>query len=112
MDTVLLNKIIRGIGKYIPGAQISIGYTVQDPRPSQLKMLERVIRIIAEYADVPEAEINENTDIRADLGLNSLELVNLAVEIEEEFDVEIPDREAMGLETVEDAIHIIEEYME
>ena len=38
MDTVLLNKIIRGIGKYIPGAQISIGYTVQDPRPSQLKM--------------------------------------------------------------------------
>ena len=51
------------------------------------------------------------TNIRTDLGLNSLELVNLAVEIEEEFDVEIPDREAMGLETVADAIRIIEEYM-
>ena len=35
-----------------------------------------------------------------------------AVEIEEEFDVEIPDREAMGLETVADAIKIIEEYMD
>ncbi len=54
-------------------------------------MLERVIRIIAEYSDVPPEEINENTNIRADLGLNSLELVNMAVAIEDEFEAEIPD---------------------
>jgi uncharacterized protein YggE len=52
MDTVLLNKIIRGIGKYIPGAQISIGYTVQDPRPSQLKMLERAVKDATEKATI------------------------------------------------------------
>ena len=74
-------------------------------------MLERMRSIICEFVDVDPESITLDTNIRTDLGLNSLELVNLAVEIEEEFEVEIPDREAMGLETVADAIRIIEEYM-
>ena len=75
-------------------------------------MLERMREIICEFVDIDPESITLDTNIRTDLGLNSLELVNLAVEIEEEFEVEIPDREAMGLETVADAIRIIEEYME
>ena len=75
-------------------------------------MLERIRNIICEFVDIDPESITMETNIRTDLGLNSLELVNLAVEIEEEFDVEIPDREAMGLETVADAIRIIEEYMD
>ena len=74
-------------------------------------MLERIRNIICEFVDIDPESITLDTNIRTDLGLNSLELVNLAVEIEEEFGVEIPDREAMGLETVADAIRIIEEYM-
>ena len=74
-------------------------------------MLERMRSIICEFVDVDPESITLDTNIRTDLGLNSLELVNLAVEIEEEFEVEIPDREAMGLETVGDAIRVIEEYM-
>lgn len=75
-------------------------------------MLERMREIICEFVDVEPESITLESNIRTDLGLNSLELVNLAVEIEEEFEVEIPDREAMGIETVADAIRIIEEYME
>jgi len=75
-------------------------------------MLEKLRKIICEFVDIAPENITENTNIRKDLGLNSLELVNLAVEIEEEFDVEIPDEAASGLETVADAIKIIEEYME
>lgn len=75
-------------------------------------MLEKMREIICEFVDIDPESITPDTNIRTDLGLNSLELVNLAVEIEEEFEVEIPDREAMGLETVADAIRIIEEYME
>ena len=73
---------------------------------------ERIAKIICEYTDLKPSEITEETNIRTDLQLNSLELVNLAVAIEDEFDVEIPDREALGLETVADAIAIIEKYSE
>lgn len=75
-------------------------------------MLEQMRKIICEFVDIAPEEITPDTNIRSDLGLNSLELVNLAVEIEESFDVEIPDREAMGLETVADAIAVIEKYMD
>ena len=77
-----------------------------------MDMLEKMREIICEFVDVEPETITPETNIRTDLGLNSLELVNLAVEIEEEFDVEIPDREATGLETVADAMRIIREYMD
>ncbi len=75
-------------------------------------MLEKLRNIICEFVDVNPDTITENTDIRKDLGLNSLELVNLAVEIEDEFDVEIPDNEAMNITTVGDTIRINGEYMD
>ena len=74
--------------------------------------LDRMKSIICDYTDLKPSDITEETNIRTDLSLNSLELVNLAVAIEAEFDVEIPDREALGLETVADAIAIIEKYMD
>lgn len=48
----LINKIVRGVGKFIQGAQISIGYTIQDPRPSQLKMLDRAVKDATEKAKI------------------------------------------------------------
>ena len=62
---------------------------------------ERAAKLLEEAgALVASGDVRSLGNIRRDLGLNSLELINLAVEIEEEFDVEIPDREAMDLETV------------
>lgn len=55
MDNILLNKIIRGVGKFIPNAQVNIGYTVQDPRPHQLKMLERAVKDATEKAKIMAA---------------------------------------------------------
>ena len=75
-------------------------------------MLDKIREIICEFVDMDPKSITLETNIRKDLGLNSLELVNLAVDIEEVFDVEIPDKEAMGLETVADAIRVIEKYMD
>ena len=43
IDNVLVNNIVRGVGKFIPNAQVTIGFTVQDPRPYQLKMLKRAV---------------------------------------------------------------------
>ena len=75
-------------------------------------MLEKVIEVICRYVDIDPAKLNENTNIRSELGLNSLELVNIAVAIEDEFDVEIPDREVMNIETLADAVKVIEKYMD
>lgn len=52
LDNVLLNKIVRGIGKFVDGAEIKIGYTVKDPRPAQLKMLEKAVKDAKEKAEI------------------------------------------------------------
>ena len=75
-------------------------------------MLEKLIEVICRYVDIDPAKLSAETNIRSELGLNSLELVNIAVAIEDEFDVEIPDREVMNIETLADAVAIIEKYMD
>lgn len=52
MDNILLNKVVQLIGKHLKQAEINIGYTVKDSRPSQLKMLERAVKDAKEKAAV------------------------------------------------------------
>ncbi len=75
-------------------------------------MFEQLKDVICRYVDVDPDKITPDTNIRSDLGLNSLELINIAVAIEDEFDLEIPDREVGNIETLADAVKIIEKYIE
>ena len=75
-------------------------------------MLEKLREVICRYVEIDPNTLTEDTNIRSELGLNSLELINIAVEIEDEFDVEIPDREVGNIETLGDAIKVIEKYMD
>ncbi len=52
IDNVLLNSIVLLIGRYLKQAEINIGYTVKDTRPSQLKMLERAVKDAKEKAEI------------------------------------------------------------
>ena len=52
IDTQLVNCIVKGVGKFIPSAQIDIDYTLQDERPSQLKMLKRAVSDAKEKAEI------------------------------------------------------------
>lgn len=52
MDRVLLNSVVRLIGRELKQAEISIGYTVKDPRPVQLKLLERAVKDAKEKATI------------------------------------------------------------
>lgn len=72
-------------------------------------MLEQLKELICEYADVKAEEISEDTNIKEDLALDSLSLLNLAVAIESEFGLEVSDEDAMKLETVADIMKLIEE---
>ncbi len=75
-------------------------------------MLETIREVICRYVEIDPSTLTEETNIRTELALNSLELINIAVAIEDEFDVEIPDREVANIETLGDAIRIIEKYQE
>lgn len=77
-----------------------------------MDILERMKDVICEYSNAKREELTLETNMRTDLDLNSLELVNMAVAIEDEFDVEIPDREALGLETIGDAVELIKKHLD
>ncbi len=72
-------------------------------------MLERIISVLSKYTDIDPEKITEKTNLRNDLALDSLQLINIACALEEEFDIEIPDRDAMNIQTVGDALRFIEE---
>ena len=71
-------------------------------------MIEKLTQIISEHTGNSDITITEDTILIADLGLNSLDLVNLAVKVEDEFDIEIPDRAIKDFKTVGDVIAFIE----
>lgn len=71
-------------------------------------MLERLKKIINEYTDDSSISINENTILIADLGFSSLDLINLVCNVEEEFNIEIPDRAIKNFKTIGDVISFIE----
>lgn len=71
-------------------------------------MIEKLTEIIREHTGNNTITINENTVLIADLGLNSFDLVSLVCAVEDEFDVEIPDRAIKDFKTVGDVIAFIE----
>ena len=72
---------------------------------------ERVQQIIAEQLDQEKSEIVAEASFIDDLGADSLDLVELVMHMEEEFDVEIPDEEAENIRTVQDAINYIQQHL-
>ena len=71
-------------------------------------MLEKIIAILSEYTDIEPEKITEETSFKNDLALDSLQLINLAGAVEEEFNITLSDRDAMNLLTVGDVIRFVE----
>ena len=69
---------------------------------------EKVSNIVAEKLGVDRAEVTPDAVFIDDLGADSLDLVELIMAMEEEFDVEIPDEEAEKIATVQDAIDFVD----
>ena len=64
------------------------------------KKLEAIIAIISDFVDVDPAEVTVDSKLRSDLGLNSFDFVNIAVEVEREYNIKIPDTDIAQLKTV------------
>ena len=70
---------------------------------------ERVVDIVADQLGVDKEKIKRETSFVNDLGADSLDTVELVMELEEEFDINIPDDAAEKIQTVKDAIDFLNE---
>jgi acyl carrier protein len=76
---------------------------------SQDEIFEKVQKIVAEQLGVDASEVKPEASFANDLGADSLDVVELVMALEEEFDIEIPDDAAEGIGTVQAAIDFIKE---
>ncbi|ABW67887.1 acyl carrier protein [Desulfosudis oleivorans] len=68
---------------------------------------DKVKRILAERLEVDPSEIRPDAEFISDLGADSLDIVELLMSLEDEFDIEISDDEAEQIMTVKDAVEFI-----
>ena len=69
---------------------------------------EKVQAIIVDRLGVDEADVTPEANFINDLGADSLDTVELIMELEKEFDISIPDEEAEKIQTVADAVTYVE----
>ena len=71
------------------------------------EILSRLKEIVIDRLDVEEGQIKNEASFIEDLGADSLDIVELIMGIEEEFDIEIPDEDAEKLTTVGEALNYV-----
>ncbi|WP_342512634.1 acyl carrier protein [Sporosarcina sp. FSL K6-1522] len=71
-------------------------------------VLERVTKVIVDRLGVDESEVKPEASFRDDLGADSLDVVELVMELEDEFEMEISDDDAENISTVGNAVSYIE----
>lgn len=73
-------------------------------------IFENVKRIINEQLGINEDEISMDSNFLEDLGADSLELIDLIMALESEFDLEVPEEDIEEIETVGDVVSYIKEH--
>jgi len=69
---------------------------------SHQQLLDEVKRIVSEFASMPAEDIQETHDLFTDLGCDSLDIVEITMEVEEHFDISVPDDQEQEIRTVGD----------
>lgn len=72
-------------------------------------MFNQLIEIVKDYVEIDETAITVDTDFVMDLGIDSFTLSEIACAIEDEFSIEVPEKEMQQLKTVGDVVALIEE---
>ena len=73
-------------------------------------VFEKVRELLVDQLDVEEYVVTMEANIQSDLGADSLDIVDLVMSLEEEFDCEIPDEEIENIKTVGDIVKYIEDH--
>ena len=75
-----------------------------------MDVFEKVKKILCDQLDLEEEQVTEEAEVIEDLGADSLDIVDLVMTLEEEFDTEIPDEDIENLKTVGDIVKDIEDH--
>lgn len=75
-------------------------------------MEQKIINIICEFAGITPEEVKTDVLLSGELDLDSLTKITVISEIEEAFDITIPDRKLMQIQTVDDIFNIVRELTE
>jgi acyl carrier protein len=74
-----------------------------------MALFEKVKEVIVRELSVPESKVTENASFDGDLSADSLDVVELVMALEDEFDIEIPEEDAEKIRTVGDAVRYLEQ---
>lgn len=74
-----------------------------------MALFEQVREVIVRELSVPESQVTENATFDGDLRADSLDIVELIMALEDEFDIEIPEEDAEKIQTVGDTVRYLEE---
>lgn len=74
-----------------------------------MDIFEQIKKILCDQLDLDEDQVTEDSDVIDDLGADSLDIVDLVMTLEEEFDTEIPDEDIEDLRTVGDIVKYVED---
>ena len=76
-----------------------------------MDILEKMIDILCNQLDLDKEQVTEDSEIIEDLGADSLDIVDLVMTLEEEFDTEITDEMIEDMKTVGDVVKFVEEHL-
>ena len=71
------------------------------------EVYERIREVLAERLSVEESDITEEANFQEDLGADSLDLVEMIMELEDQFGIKIPDEDAQQIQTVGQAVEYV-----
>lgn len=74
-------------------------------------MLEKIKKVVSRHLDVEQDDINLDSNFQRDFGAQPLDLLQVVMELEEEFDVQLDDDEAYEITTVQDMINKFQKAM-
>lgn len=95
-------------GRLEPAGPRVLRWAHYRPEDRTVSVEQRVIDIVSEHFAYDKEKITRNTTFIEDIGADSLDIVEFVMELEEEFDIQIPDDQAEKIKTVGEAIDYID----
>lgn len=74
-----------------------------------MKMIDQIIAILSDFTELSPELITTESRLVEDLNLNSLDIVNIVIAFEEEFDIDVPDEDMLSMHTVGDIEKLLTE---